>query len=39
MQKLKSVWKKRFNEDVDEDLIHIVAVERILQTEDFMEVC
>ncbi|KAI4355891.1 hypothetical protein L6164_004619 [Bauhinia variegata] len=32
-----SSWKKRFGEEVDEDLIHIVAVERILQMEDFQE--
>ncbi|KAL1829328.1 hypothetical protein ACET3Z_007740 [Daucus carota] len=37
LKKFQSIWKKRFNEDVDEELIHIVAVERILQTEDFME--
>lgn len=37
LKKLQSIWRKRFNEDVDEDLIHIVAVERILQAEDFME--
>lgn len=37
LKKLQLIWKKRFNEDVDENLIHIVAVERILQTEDFME--
>lgn len=37
LKKLQSIWKKRFNEDVDEDLIHIIAVERVLQTEDFME--
>lgn len=37
LKKLQSIWRERFNDDVDEDLIHIVAVERILQTEDFME--
>ncbi|XP_062177706.1 glutamyl-tRNA reductase-binding protein, chloroplastic isoform X12 [Alnus glutinosa] len=33
--KLHSLWKKRFGEEVDEDLIYVVAVERVLQIENF----
>ncbi|KAM1165069.1 hypothetical protein PS2_024301 [Malus domestica] len=32
---LHSVWKKRFGEEVDEDLIYVVSVEQVLQLEDF----
>lgn len=38
MQRLLSLWKKRFGEDVNEDLIYTVAVEQVLQIEDFQEV-
>ena len=37
-QQLHSLWKKRFGEEVDEDLIYVVAVEQVLQLEDFKEV-
>jgi hypothetical protein len=37
-QRLHSLWKKRFGEEVDEDLIYVVAVEQVLQLEDFKEV-
>ncbi|GAB4849961.1 hypothetical protein Ancab_029261 [Ancistrocladus abbreviatus] len=37
LKKLHSTWKKRFDEDVNEDLIHFVSVERVLQIEDFQE--
>ncbi|XP_059641800.1 glutamyl-tRNA reductase-binding protein, chloroplastic isoform X2 [Cornus florida] len=37
VQKLHSIWKKKFEEEVDEDLIYVVAVERVLQIEDFKE--
>jgi hypothetical protein len=37
-QRLHSLWKKRFGEEVDEDLIYVVAVERVLQIENFKEV-
>ncbi|GAV83677.1 hypothetical protein CFOL_v3_27123 [Cephalotus follicularis] len=37
LKRLHSTWKKRFGEEVDEDLLHVVSVERILQTEDFKE--
>ncbi|KAF8400419.1 hypothetical protein HHK36_013717 [Tetracentron sinense] len=36
-QELHSIWKERFGEEVDEDLIYVVAVERVLQIEDFKE--
>lgn len=32
------MWRKRFEEEVDEDLIYVVDVERVLQIEDFKEV-
>uniref|UniRef100_A0A2N9IJG4 DUF2470 domain-containing protein n=1 Tax=Fagus sylvatica TaxID=28930 RepID=A0A2N9IJG4_FAGSY len=35
--RLHSLWKKRFGEEVDEDLIYVVAVEQVLQLEDFKE--
>lgn len=37
LKKLRSVWKKRFGEYVDKDLIHVVSVDRVLQIEDFQE--
>ncbi|XP_059641799.1 glutamyl-tRNA reductase-binding protein, chloroplastic isoform X1 [Cornus florida] len=37
LNKLHSIWKKKFEEEVDEDLIYVVAVERVLQIEDFKE--
>lgn len=37
LKQLHSLWKKRFGEEVDEDLIYVVAVERVLQLEDFKE--
>ncbi|KAF7843138.1 glutamyl-tRNA reductase-binding protein, chloroplastic [Senna tora] len=37
MKRLNSLWKKRFGEDVNEDFIYIVAVEKVLQMEDFQE--
>ncbi|OAY26410.1 glutamyl-tRNA reductase-binding protein, chloroplastic isoform X2 [Manihot esculenta] len=33
----QSLWKKRFGEEVDDELIYVIAVERVLQMEDFME--
>ncbi|XP_047328638.1 glutamyl-tRNA reductase-binding protein, chloroplastic isoform X2 [Impatiens glandulifera] len=35
--KLQAAWKKRFGEEVDEDLIHVVSIDRVLQIEDFKE--
>ncbi|XP_054781042.1 glutamyl-tRNA reductase-binding protein, chloroplastic isoform X2 [Prosopis cineraria] len=37
MKRLLSLWKRRFGEDVNEDLVYIVAVEKVLQMEDFQE--
>ena len=37
MKRLTSLWKRSFAEEVDENLIYTVAVERILQMEDFQE--
>lgn len=37
LKRLHSLWKKRFGEEVDEDLIYVVAVEQVLQLEDFKE--
>lgn len=36
-KRLHSMWKMRFGEDVNEELIYVVAVERVLQMEDFAE--
>ncbi|KAH9716091.1 glutamyl-tRNA reductase-binding protein [Citrus sinensis] len=36
-KRLLSMWKRRFGEDVNEELIYVVAVERVLQMEDFAE--
>ncbi|XP_065854494.1 glutamyl-tRNA reductase-binding protein, chloroplastic [Euphorbia lathyris] len=33
----QTMWKKRFGEEVDEDLMYVIAVERVLHMEDFME--
>lgn len=32
-----SVWRKRFGEEVDQDSIYIIAVDRVLQLEDIQE--
>lgn len=37
LKKLQSVWKKKFGEEVEEDFMYIVSVERILHMEDFGE--
>ncbi|CAI0442225.1 unnamed protein product [Linum tenue] len=37
LKRLLSSWRKRFGEEVMEDLVYIVEVERVLQMEDFME--
>ncbi|KHN38082.1 hypothetical protein glysoja_007124 [Glycine soja] len=36
-KRLVSVWRKRFGEEVDQDFIYIIAVDRILQLEDIQE--
>ncbi|KAH1212424.1 Glutamyl-tRNA reductase-binding protein, chloroplastic [Glycine max] len=37
-KRLVSVWRKRFGEEVDQDFIYIIAVDRILQLEDIQEI-
>ncbi|XP_031264929.1 glutamyl-tRNA reductase-binding protein, chloroplastic-like [Pistacia vera] len=37
LKRLHSMWKKRFGEEVDKNLIHVITVERVLQMEDFEE--
>ncbi|KAM7486908.1 hypothetical protein LguiA_002917 [Lonicera macranthoides] len=37
LKKLQSIWRKRFEEEVADDLLYVVAVERVLQIDDFME--
>ncbi|XP_043708412.1 glutamyl-tRNA reductase-binding protein, chloroplastic-like [Telopea speciosissima] len=37
LKKLQSIWKNRFEEEVDDDLICVVVVEQVLQMENFME--
>lgn len=34
LEKLSSIWKKRFEEDVDENHLYILSVERVLQIEN-----
>lgn len=34
---LNSIWKKKFEEEVNEDSMYIVSVDRVLQMEDFKE--
>lgn len=38
-QKLQFIWKKKFGEEVDEDFMYVVSVERVLHIENFGEVC
>ena len=38
LQKLQSAWKRRFGEGINDDLLYIVSVDRVLQLEDFQEV-
>lgn len=37
LKRLHSMWTRRFGEEVNDELIHVVAVERVLQMEDFAE--
>ncbi|XP_074288088.1 glutamyl-tRNA reductase-binding protein, chloroplastic [Silene latifolia] len=37
LKKLHSVWKKRFGEEIKDDLLYVVSVDRVLQQEDFQE--
>ncbi|KAI3759826.1 hypothetical protein L6452_07917 [Arctium lappa] len=37
LKKLESLWEKRFGEKADNNFIHILEVERVLQMDNFME--
>ncbi|ESQ47623.1 hypothetical protein EUTSA_v10021146mg [Eutrema salsugineum] len=36
-KRLSARWRKKFGEEVEEDSLYVVAVDRVLQMEDFME--
>ncbi|XP_010509880.1 PREDICTED: glutamyl-tRNA reductase-binding protein, chloroplastic [Camelina sativa] len=36
-KRLNAIWRKKFGEEVEEDSLYVVAVDRVLQMEDFME--
>lgn len=36
-KRLVSVWRRRFGEEVDQDVIYIISVDRVLQLEDIQE--
>lgn len=38
VQKLQSIWQNRFQQQLHQDLLYILSVQRVLQIEDFMEV-
>ncbi|KAK9726805.1 hypothetical protein RND81_05G238300 [Saponaria officinalis] len=37
LKKFHSVWKKRYREEMKDDLLYVVSVDRVLQQEDFQE--
>ncbi|CAG7876831.1 unnamed protein product [Brassica rapa] len=37
LKRLSATWRKKFGEEVEEDCLYVVAVDRVLQMEDFME--
>ncbi|KAJ1409985.1 heme oxygenase HugZ-like superfamily [Sesbania bispinosa] len=37
IKRLVSSWRKRFGEEVNEDFMYIIAVDRVLQLDDFQE--
>ncbi|KAJ0264623.1 Glutamyl-tRNA reductase-binding protein [Hirschfeldia incana] len=37
VKRLTAAWRKKFGEEVEEDSLYVVAVDRVLQMEDFME--
>ncbi|KAL4584528.1 hypothetical protein LXL04_009131 [Taraxacum kok-saghyz] len=37
LKKIQSLWEKKFGEKADNDFIHILDVERVLQMDNFME--
>lgn len=38
VQRLVPLWRKKFGEEVDQDFMYIVAVDRVLHLDDFQEV-
>jgi len=38
VQKISSRWQKKFGEEIDQDLLYLISVDRILHMEDFNEV-
>jgi hypothetical protein len=38
LQRLASLWKKRFEEEVNQEFMYIIAVDRVLHLDDFQEV-
>ncbi|CAN6919071.1 unnamed protein product [Brassica oleracea] len=37
LKRVSATWRKKFGEEVEEDSLYVVAVDRVLQIEDFME--
>lgn len=37
LKRLRALWAKRFGEEVEDNFIYVVAVEKVLQMEDFRE--
>ncbi|KAK3121242.1 hypothetical protein QOZ80_8BG0649190 [Eleusine coracana subsp. coracana] len=37
LKKLSTRWQKKFGEEIDQDLLYLISVERILHMEDFNE--
>ncbi|AEE76475.1 unnamed protein product [Arabidopsis thaliana] len=37
LKRLSATWREKFGEEVKEDSLYVVAVDRVLQMEDFME--
>ncbi|OAY77008.1 Glutamyl-tRNA reductase-binding protein, chloroplastic [Ananas comosus] len=37
LKKLRTRWEKKFGEEIDADLLHLISVERIFHREDFKE--
>jgi len=38
LKKISSRWQKKFGEEIDQDLLYLISVDRILHMEDFNEV-
>jgi len=37
VQKLSTRWQKKFGEEIDQDLLYLISVDRVLHMEDFNE--